>query len=134
MLLAASHKQANVRTAAEGAVIAFSEKMSVNTVPFFLKDLFKASEIGVAWQTRALALKTIASLADHAPEQLGINLPDVVPQVTLSMNETKKEVSAAALSAMTAACEGKNTIYDYTNTPCFSSLRAFFSPEYLIFQ
>jgi elongation factor 3 len=105
MLLAASHKQANVRAAAEAAVLAFTGKMSANAVPLILKDLFTASEIGVAWQTRAIALRAMASLADHAPEQLGASLPDVVPQVTISMNETKKEVSQAALEAMTAACE-----------------------------
>jgi elongation factor 3 len=105
MLLAASHKQAPVRAAAEAAVIAFVGKMSINAVPKVLKDLFEASQIGVAWQTRALALKAIASLADHAPEQLGASLPYVVPEVTISMNETKKEVSSAALEAMTAACE-----------------------------
>jgi elongation factor 3 len=105
MLAAASHKQAPVRAAAEAAVLAFASKMSANAVPLFLKDFFTASEVGVAWQSRALALKAIASLADHAPEQLGASLPDVVPQVTISMNETKKEVSQAALEAMTAACE-----------------------------
>ena len=94
-----------MRAAAEAAVLAFAGKMSANAVPIVLKDLFTASEIGVAWQTRALALKAIASLADHAPEQLGASLPEVVPQVTISMNETKKEVSTAALEAMTAACE-----------------------------
>lgn len=105
MLAAASHKQAPVRAAAEAAVLAFASKMSANAVPLVLKDFFTASEVGVAWQSRALALKAIASLADHAPEQLGASLPDVVPQVTISMNETKKEVSQAALEAMTAACE-----------------------------
>jgi len=67
--------------------------------------LFKASEVGVAWQTRALALRTVAGLADHAPEVMGQCLPTVVPEVTASMNETKKEVSAAAVAAMTAACD-----------------------------
>ena len=105
MLQSASHKQAPVRAAAEAAVLAFASKMSANAVPIVLKDFFEASEIGVAWQTRALALKAMASLADHAPEQLGASLPEVVPQVTISMNETKKEVSTAALEAMTAACE-----------------------------
>jgi elongation factor 3 len=32
-------------------------------------------------------------------------LPDIIPQVTGSMTETKKEVSAAALEAMTASCD-----------------------------
>ena len=56
ILLAAAHKQAHVRTAAEEAIRAFSTKMSINAVPLVLKDRFAASEVGVAWQTRTLAL------------------------------------------------------------------------------
>ena len=132
MLLAASHKQAPVRAAAEAAVLAFAGKMSVNAVPIVLKDLFRASEVGVAWQTRALALKAMASLADHAPEQLGASLPDVVPQVTISMNENKKEVSTAALEAMTAACEviGNRDIEHMTT----KLVRSITNPEVLIKQ
>lgn len=37
----------------------------------------------MAWQTRALALRTVAGLADHAPEVMGHCLPTVVPQVRL---------------------------------------------------
>jgi elongation factor 3 len=105
ILQAAAHKNPHVRQAAEEAMKAFSGEMSPDGVRAVLPHLFASSQVGVAWQTRALALKTIAVLADHAPEQLGDSLPDVVPQVTISMNETKKEVSQAALQAMTAACE-----------------------------
>jgi hypothetical protein len=81
ILAAAAHKLAPVRAAAEDAMKAFAAKLSVNAVPLVLKELFKACEVGVAWQTRALALKTIAGFADHAPEVLGFCLPEVVPQV-----------------------------------------------------
>lgn len=104
MLTAAAHKQTKVRQAAEAAMMALATKMCPDSVREILPHLFKHSEIGVAWQTRALALNVIATFADHAPEQLGFALPEVVPEVTTSMNETKKEVSAAAYSAMTNAC------------------------------
>lgn len=104
MLQAAAHKQAAVRAAAESAVLAIANGMSPNAVEEVLPQLFENSQVGVAWQTRALALKVIASFGDHAPEQLGHLLPKVVPQVTLSMSETKKEVNQAALLAMTNAC------------------------------
>lgn len=105
MLAAAAHKNAKVRTAAEAAVRSTTSKMSSNALRVVLPTLFECSQIGVAWQTRALALKTIASFGDHAPEQLGFSLPEVIPQVTLSMSETKKEVSQAAFDAMTASCD-----------------------------
>ena len=50
---------------------------SPNATRDILPSLFKASEVGNPWQSRALALKVIASLADHAPEQLGAALPEV---------------------------------------------------------
>jgi len=92
VLTAASNKQVKVRNAAEAAAIAITSKMSPNAVRDLLPVLFKHAEVGVAWQTRALCLKIVASLSDHAPEQLGHALPEVVPQVTLSMSEPKKEV------------------------------------------
>lgn len=104
VLAAAGHKQVKIRSASETCALAITAKMSPNAVREVLPVLFKNSEVGIAWQTRALSLKIVASLADHAPEQLGHALPEVVPQVTLSMSEPKKEVSAAAYAAMTNAC------------------------------
>lgn len=127
ILLAAGHKHAGVRAAADAVVTAFAAKMCANSVREVLTHLFKCSEVGVAWQTRALALKTIASFGDTAPEQLGNALPEVVPQVTLSMSETKKEVSKAAHDAMTAACDviGNRDIEHMTS----KIVRAITNPE-----
>ncbi|RYG66733.1 hypothetical protein EON64_09105, partial [archaeon] len=104
MLAAAANKLPKIRAAAESAALAVTTKMNPNAVREVLPALFEAAEVGVAWQTRALSLKIIASFADHAPVQLGNSLPDVVPKVTLSMSDTKKEVSGAAFDAMTNAC------------------------------
>ena len=104
LLTCAANKQNKIRDAAEEAVIAISDKMSACALEEILPALFDASQVGVAWQTRTLALNVIASFADHAPEQLGFNLPQVVPQVTLSMSEPKKDVNQAAFKAMTNAC------------------------------
>jgi len=104
MLAAASNKQVKIRTAAESAALVVVNKMNSNAVREILPYLFEAAQVGQAWQTRALALRIIASFGDHAPEQLGNCLPEVVPQVTLSMSDTKREVSGAAFEAMTNAC------------------------------
>jgi hypothetical protein len=76
-LKAASHKNDKIRAAAETTVQAIASKVSPNALGALLPHIFKCSEVGVAWQTRALALKTLASFGDHAPEQLGNLLPDV---------------------------------------------------------
>lgn len=52
-----------------------------------------------------LALQTVASFGDTAPEQLGFALPQAVPALTVSMSDTKKDVVEAATKAMSAACD-----------------------------
>lgn len=104
ILNAASHKQAPIRTAAETVLFALAENMNPNCIRELLPPLFEAAKTGVAWQTRVVSLKMIASFADHGPEQLGNLLPLVVPELTVSMNEPKKEVNQAAFQAMTNAC------------------------------
>eukprot|EP00286_Rhodomonas_abbreviata_P028560 CAMPEP_0181301550 /NCGR_PEP_ID=MMETSP1101-20121128/7484_1 /TAXON_ID=46948 /ORGANISM="Rhodomonas abbreviata, Strain Caron Lab Isolate" /LENGTH=1024 /DNA_ID=CAMNT_0023406863 /DNA_START=86 /DNA_END=3160 /DNA_ORIENTATION=- len=104
VLLAASHKQNKIRDAAVAATNAVCSEMSPNAIESVLPHLFKAAEVGQGWQTRALALNVISTFSDHGPEQLGYCLPQVVPAVTLSMSEPKKDVSAAAYKAMTNAC------------------------------
>jgi len=106
-ILAASgnKKQAKIRNAADAAVMAITSNMNANAIQEILPALFKATEVGTAWQTRTLALRVLASFGDHAPSQLGFLLPEVVPQVTLSMSEPKKEVSKMAYEAMTNACD-----------------------------
>lgn len=93
------------RTAAELAATTLCSKMSANSIRASLPALFAANEVGQPWQSRALSLKIITSYADFAPMQLGASLPDVVPEITKSMSETKREVREAALQAMTASCD-----------------------------
>jgi elongation factor 3 len=105
LLKAAGNKaQKPIRDAADTAITAICTKMNANSVEEVLPALFAATETGQPWQSRALALKLISSFGDNAPEQLGFMLPAVVPEVTKSMSEPKKEVSTAAFQAMTNAC------------------------------
>jgi elongation factor 3 len=55
------------------------------------------------WQVRELALKCLGKFAKSAPRQLGNALPEVVPEVTACMWDTKKQVKAAATSTMKEA-------------------------------
>lgn len=94
-----------VRTAAENTVKAIFEKISANCVREILPNLFAACEITKNWQSRVAALRAIESFGDHAPEQLGFSLPDVVPEVSKSMVDLKAAVAKAATDAMTSACD-----------------------------
>jgi elongation factor 3 len=101
----ASSKDPATRKAATDAALA----ICANINPFAMKSLLPAifSELPVEkhWQTRTLALKCIASFKDGAPKQLGNALPEIVPEVTACMWDTKKQVKTAATQAMKTACD-----------------------------
>jgi hypothetical protein len=77
LLKAAAHKNTPIRTAAVEAVTLITSRMTPNSVREVLQYLFAAAKIEENWQTRALALKTIATFGDVAPIQLGCALPQV---------------------------------------------------------
>lgn len=101
------HKKssAEVRAAAEKACFTITEKVSPNAVQAILPILYDSMGISVRWQSRVAALKAIHSFGDHAPEQLGFALPEVIPQVSTCIVDLKKEVCEAAETAMTSVCD-----------------------------
>ena len=68
-----------------------------------LPYIFPQLAVEKKWQVRELGLKCLAKFADTAPRQLGDVLPEVVPEVTACMWDTKKQVKVAATEAMKAA-------------------------------
>jgi len=85
--------------------MALVANMTGVSTPEVLKHLFAGAKVENGWEMRAVSLKAIASLGDSAPENLGNALPEVVPEVTDHMTDTKKQVAEAARIAMTAACD-----------------------------
>jgi elongation factor 3 len=105
ILAAAGSKVKAIREAAEAAVAAITYKMNPNSIKNSLPALFAAAAVGGNYQSRALALRTINSFSDSAPFQLGVSLPEIVPEVTTSMADPKKEVKEAATQCMTSSCD-----------------------------
>ncbi len=77
LLRAAAHKASPVRNAANETVAYITSHMTLNSVREVLQYLFSAAKIEENWQTRALALRTIATFGDFASYQLGVALPQV---------------------------------------------------------
>lgn len=107
IMTAIGDKKANndTRTAAENAVKAFFEHISPNVVNEIMPLLFSCTEINAPWQSRVAALNAIASFGDHAPEQLGYALPEVIPEVSKSVVDLKEAVAKAAHAALSASCD-----------------------------
>jgi len=99
----AGSKSKAVRDAASTTALA----ICAGTNPFGMKSLlpilFAALPVETKWQVRELALKCLASFGASAPRQLGYALPEVVPEVTACMWDTKKQIKVAATAAMREA-------------------------------
>jgi len=96
-------KSAAVRKAAGET----AQAICANVTPFAMKSLlpalFAQLPVEKKWQVRENALKCIATFATNAGKQLGNALPEIVPEVTACMWDTKKQVKAAATLAMRGA-------------------------------
>lgn len=97
------HKSGDVRTAAEETAFAICEKINPYAIKSLLPYIFAALPVEKKWQVRELALKCLAKFEKTAPRQLGDALPEIVPEVTACMWDTKKQVKTAANDAMKAA-------------------------------
>eukprot|EP00271_Cylindrocystis_brebissonii_P017671 TRINITY_DN467_c0_g1_i1.p1 TRINITY_DN467_c0_g1~~TRINITY_DN467_c0_g1_i1.p1 ORF type:complete len:1057 (+),score=230.82 TRINITY_DN467_c0_g1_i1:190-3360(+) len=99
-----SDKIGAVRAAAETA----GRSLCSLICPFAAKQLTGAIFEGMAdrknWKTAEAALVLLGVLAHHAPRQLSLCLPEIVPKVSESMSDSKEQVKKAAFAAMTEAC------------------------------
>jgi elongation factor 3 len=68
-----------------------------------LPIIFSKLPVEKKWQVRELALKCLASFGATAPKQLGYSLPELVPEITACMWDTKKQIKTAATEAMREA-------------------------------
>lgn len=108
---AAASKDKAMREATISMTTTFASKMSSDNVRLLLPILFEVSkggyglQGGTAFNARVLALNLIQNFSENAPEQLGFALPLVVPEVTASMADPKKDISKAANDALVASCD-----------------------------
>ena len=99
----AGHKSKNVKTAASEAALAICKNINPFALKSLLPAIFSKLPVEVKWPIRELALNCLASFGENCPKQLGNALPEVVPEITACMWDTKKQVKTAATSAMREA-------------------------------
>ena len=104
-LMGALSKDADVKSASKEAAFAMCEKINPFGMKALLPAIFSQLQVEVKWQIRSRALKCIALFGKSAPKQLGDSLPEIVPEVTACMWDTKKQVKESATEAMKAALE-----------------------------
>jgi elongation factor 3 len=98
-------KNADVRKASEEAAFAICETINPFAIKSLLPQIFACLPVEIKWQVRERTLKLIPIFKEKAPKQLGDALPEVIPEVTACMWDTKKQVKTAATNAMNAALD-----------------------------
>jgi elongation factor 3 len=94
-----------VKAEAKAAALAIVENASPFSIKTLLPALFENLPVEKNWQIRVAALECFPVFNKIAPKQLGDSLPEVVPELSACMWDTKKQVKTAATNAMRAACE-----------------------------
>lgn len=100
----ARSKSGAVRTLAAETSAAICANMSPFAIKSLMPSIFAQLPVEKHWQVRTAALSLIPIFNKIAPKQLGDALPEIVPEVTACMWDTKKQVKAAATAAMKSAC------------------------------
>jgi elongation factor 3 len=97
------NKSKAVVTAATDAALAICKNINPFAMKSLLPAIFSKLPVEKKWPIREMALKCLATFGETAPRQLGNALPEVVPEVTACMWDTKKQVKTAATAAMREA-------------------------------
>jgi len=97
------NKSKAVTKAASEAAIAICKSVNPFAMKSLLPIIFSKLPVEKKWQIRESALKCLAFFGEAAPKQLGNALPEVVPEITACMWDTKKQVKKAATEAMREA-------------------------------
>eukprot|EP00542_Grammatophora_oceanica_P021342 CAMPEP_0194038644 /NCGR_PEP_ID=MMETSP0009_2-20130614/10862_1 /TAXON_ID=210454 /ORGANISM="Grammatophora oceanica, Strain CCMP 410" /LENGTH=1038 /DNA_ID=CAMNT_0038681219 /DNA_START=42 /DNA_END=3158 /DNA_ORIENTATION=+ len=98
-------KSKAVKAAAAETAFAICTKINPFSMKSLLPQLFAKLPVEERWQIRELAINCIGKFAESAPRQLGNALPEIVPEVTACMWDTKKQIKVASNGAMKAAME-----------------------------
>lgn len=94
-----------MKNAAIAATLAIMEAISPNAVKAVLEPIVKSILESQKWPEKMTALDCIDTLVRVAPAQLAYRVPDLIPVVSESMWDTKKEVKEHAYKTMEKICE-----------------------------
>jgi elongation factor 3 len=100
VLGALADKAAPVRAAALKAQASLEALLNPHGIAAVLPTLFDAM-LAQKWQTNEGACKMLSALADRAPRQVALCLPEIVPKVTEAMGNARQAVKDSAVEAMT---------------------------------
>ncbi|KAI0015738.1 armadillo-type protein [Xylariomycetidae sp. FL0641] len=105
VLAAIGDKITGVKNAAIAAALAICEAINPNAVKAILPHITNSILTAQKWPEKMTALDCIETLVRTAPAQLSYRVPELIPVVSESMWDTKKEVKERAYKTMEKLCE-----------------------------
>jgi elongation factor 3 len=105
VLAAVGDKITSVKTAGQAAVISIAGALTGNACKAALPAIMESIRNAQKWPEKMAALDFIDALIKSAPAQLAYRVPDLIPVVSESMWDTKKEVKERAYKTMEQICQ-----------------------------
>ncbi|KAM0326665.1 hypothetical protein ACHAQA_006535 [Verticillium albo-atrum] len=105
VLAAVGDKAAPVKTAATAAALSIGQAINPNAVKAILPALKVSIIEAQKWPEKMAALDIIDILVKTAPAQLAYRVPELIPVISESMWDTKKEVKERAYKTMEQLCQ-----------------------------
>ena len=98
-------KSKDVQAASKVTAMAICKNISPFAMKSLLPPLTAQLAVEKKWQIRETALQCLATFSKTAPRQLGNTLPELVPELTACMWDTKKQIKVASKEAMKSALD-----------------------------
>ncbi|KAF4982058.1 hypothetical protein FZEAL_2245 [Fusarium zealandicum] len=105
VLAAVGDKITSVKNAAQGAVLAIAGAINANAVKAALVHIMESIRSAQKWPEKMIALDFIDALVKSSPAQLAYRVPELIPVISESMWDTKKEVKERAYQTMEQLCQ-----------------------------
>jgi hypothetical protein len=94
-----------LREAATDTATAIIELSNPHATPVLIVPVLFAALNSPEWRVKENALDRLKQCAQHAPHQISVLLPKIIPTITPQIWDTKPQVGKAAQSAILEACQ-----------------------------
>ncbi|CAI5307544.1 ASB_HP2_G0038020.mRNA.1.CDS.1 [Saccharomyces cerevisiae] len=101
----AGNKDKEIQSVASETLISIVNSVNPVAIKALLPHLTNAIVETNKWQEKIAILAAFSAMVDAAKDQVALRMPELIPVLSETMWDTKKEVKAAATAAMTKATE-----------------------------
>ena len=101
----AGNKDKEIQSVASETLISIVNAVNPVAIKALLPHLTNAIVETNKWQEKIAILAAFSAMVDAAKDQVALRMPELIPVLSETMWDTKKEVKAAATAAMTKATE-----------------------------